>query len=263
MVFVIVTALATTLASIFQCTPIHKAWEVTGSVPGSCINVNALFFANAGLDIFQDALIYVLPMRMLYQLQVPRRQKIALMLVFAVGGFVVITGMIRLNSLKVAQNTPDPSCKQFPLPWLNSRSNEIIDNNYGAAVWSAIECNIGVVCASLPTFKPLIDRFFPSLMGRSASTPKNSVPESSAVKKQSYKLNAGESEFELERGVDWKDLHTSNYGGESNHICRASADGKPTYHLNSSEEHLRGTEVSRTTGGIWKSTSVMVSHGQV
>lgn len=116
MVFVIVTALATTLASIFQCTPIHKAWDVTGSVPGSCINVNALFFANAGLDIFQDALIYVLPMRMLYQLQVPRRQKIALMLVFAVGGFVVITGMIRLNSLKVAQNTPDPSCKQCPLP---------------------------------------------------------------------------------------------------------------------------------------------------
>lgn len=83
-------------------------------MPGSCIHVNSLFLANAGLDIFQDALIYILPMRMLYQIQIPRRQKIALMVVFAVGGFVVITGMLRFNYLIVAQNPPDPSCKATP-----------------------------------------------------------------------------------------------------------------------------------------------------
>ena len=105
------TAVASVTASIFQCTPVRKALD--SSIRGSCIDVNALFFANAGLDIVQDAFIYVLPVRMLYQLQVPRRQKIALMLVFAVGGFVVITGMVRLNYLKAAQNTPDPSCKQL------------------------------------------------------------------------------------------------------------------------------------------------------
>ena len=105
------TAVASVTVSIFQCTPVRKALD--SSISGSCIDVNALFFANAGLDILQDAFIYVLPVRMLYQLQVPRRQKIALILVFAVGGFVVITGMVRLNYLKVAQNTPDPSCKQL------------------------------------------------------------------------------------------------------------------------------------------------------
>ena len=115
MAFVVLSTTACVTGSIFQCNPIHKAWDLTGTVPGSCIDVNALFYANAGLDIFQDALIYVLPMRMLYQLQVPKRQKIALMMVFAVGGFVVITGMIRLNYLKVAQNTPDPSCRRFSL----------------------------------------------------------------------------------------------------------------------------------------------------
>ena len=109
-VFVVLSTAASALASIFQCTPIHKAWN---AIPGSCINVNALFFANAALDIFQDSVIYVLPMRMLYHLQIPGRQKIALMGVFAVGGFVVITGMVRLNFLKKAQNTPDPSCKHI------------------------------------------------------------------------------------------------------------------------------------------------------
>ena len=36
------------------------------------------------------------------------------------------------------------------------------DENYGAAVWSVIECNIGVVRVSLPTFKTLIDHCFPA-----------------------------------------------------------------------------------------------------
>ena len=114
MIFVVISATASVLASMFQCRPIHKAWDAVGQFRGSCLNVNSLFFANAGLEIFQDALIYVLPMRMLYQIQIPLRQKIALMGVFAVGGFVVITGMVRLNFLKVAQNTPDPSCEQLP-----------------------------------------------------------------------------------------------------------------------------------------------------
>ena len=115
MAFVIATAVTFVIITIFQCTPIHKAWDATGKVQGTCVNVNAVFYANAGLDIFQDALIYILPLKMLYQLQVPRRQKIALIGVFTVGGFVVITGMVRLNFLKVAQNTSDPSCQYSPL----------------------------------------------------------------------------------------------------------------------------------------------------
>ena len=63
------------------------------------------------MDIFLDAVIYILPMRTLSQLHAPKRQKGALMGVFAVGAFVVITGMIRLNYLKQAQNTPDPTCE--------------------------------------------------------------------------------------------------------------------------------------------------------
>jgi len=92
MAFAVCSALGCSLASIFQCNPIRKAWDTTSSVHGKCINVSALFYANAGLDIAQDCIIYVLPIRMLYQIQIPRRQKIALMFVFLIGGFVVVTG---------------------------------------------------------------------------------------------------------------------------------------------------------------------------
>lgn len=111
MALVIIPVLVFEGVTIFQCIPIHKAWDATGTVPGTCVHVNAVFYAHAGLDIFQDAVVYVLPLRMLYQLHIPRRQKIALMMIFVVGGFVVITGMVRLKFLRVAQNTQDPSCK--------------------------------------------------------------------------------------------------------------------------------------------------------
>ena len=111
--FVIVTAFACVTAGLFQCSPIAFAWDHTIE-GGTCFNVIALFYTNAGLNIFQDFLIYILPMRMLYQLQIPKRQKVALMVVFAVGGFVCVTGIIRLVYLKTASVSSDPTCGHFP-----------------------------------------------------------------------------------------------------------------------------------------------------
>lgn len=111
MVFVVLTSFSCVVATIFQCTPIPKAWEYPPTSNGSCIHVNSMFYANAGLDIFQDCIIYVLPMRMLYYIQIPKRQKYALMIVFAVGGFVVVTGAIRLYYLQGAQSSSDLPCE--------------------------------------------------------------------------------------------------------------------------------------------------------
>ncbi|KAL8722723.1 MAG: hypothetical protein Q9225_000835 [Loekoesia sp. 1 TL-2023] len=239
MIFVIVSATACVLASIFQCIPIRKAWDTGGTLSGSCINVNALFFANAGLDIFQDALIYILPMRMLYKIQIPKRQRIALMMVFAVGGFVVITGMIRLNYLKVAQNSPDPSY-----------------NNYGGAVWSAIECNIGVVCASLPAFKPLIDHLFPTLMGHSRGPSKVTPHEVTAARRHGYRRKTSQSDLELENGAAWE----TSYPALKNYTSNATAEGGFASNARGSKEHLQSISAG-SNNGIWKSTKVEVSHG--
>jgi hypothetical protein len=39
--------------------------------------------------------------------------------------------------------------------------------NVAAAYWSGIESNCSVICASLPTLRPLFSRFFPQLIGTS------------------------------------------------------------------------------------------------
>jgi hypothetical protein len=78
------SASANVLCCIFQCSPIPAAWDV--SIDGKkCIDVNAFYLANAGTNIMTDLLTYTLPMRMVKNLQLPKKQKISLVMVFGLG----------------------------------------------------------------------------------------------------------------------------------------------------------------------------------
>lgn len=105
------SALAFTIVTIFQCEPISEAWDVTGTVEGTCLSVRAMFYAQAASDISQDLIVFVLPIKMLYKMQLPRRQNYALVPVFAIGAFVVISGCLRLFYIQRAEYSTDPSCK--------------------------------------------------------------------------------------------------------------------------------------------------------
>lgn len=76
--------LVTVFGTIFFCTPVNRFWELD-SVPGTCINITAFFYFAAAFNIITDCIIFVIPMRELRSLQMPRRQRIALMCVFGVG----------------------------------------------------------------------------------------------------------------------------------------------------------------------------------
>ncbi len=65
-------------------TAIPRAWNK--AIPGNCINITKNWYANAGFSIATDLIILMLPMFIIYSLQLPRSQKISLMFVFALGG---------------------------------------------------------------------------------------------------------------------------------------------------------------------------------
>lgn len=44
------------------------------------------------------------------------------------------------------------------------------DDNVAAASWSAVECNVGIICACLPTLRPLISRMMPRLLSTLSGT---------------------------------------------------------------------------------------------
>lgn len=83
--FAVVSAQATAnvLVAAFQCQPVKKAWAST--MPGTCININVFYLCNAALNILTDVLTYTLPIRVIFKLQLPRKQKAALMGTLSLG----------------------------------------------------------------------------------------------------------------------------------------------------------------------------------
>jgi hypothetical protein len=77
----------TVLSAWVNCVPLAKFWDPT--VPGFCFDKKALWFSNSAVHILTDLLILIYPMPVLSSLQLPRKQKFALMAVFALGGLYV------------------------------------------------------------------------------------------------------------------------------------------------------------------------------
>lgn len=82
---VVVYGAWTLFGSIFLCFPVAFFWDKT-IIDGKCLNQFAVWFTNAGVNIAQDVIILFLPMPVLRNLDIPMRQKKALIIVFALGG---------------------------------------------------------------------------------------------------------------------------------------------------------------------------------
>jgi hypothetical protein len=85
--------------------------------------------------------------------QYPRKQKTALVLVFAIGFSTSITSIMRFNSLVRI-----------------SSSRDLTFGNASKATWSAGETNIGIACASQPALHPVLARLLPTLLSSALDT---------------------------------------------------------------------------------------------
>lgn len=74
------------IISIFQCIPVRGAWtRWDGVVEARCVNVNAVGWTCAALNIALDFIVLVLPLRGLAKLAMPWERKIGVLLVFCLG----------------------------------------------------------------------------------------------------------------------------------------------------------------------------------
>jgi hypothetical protein len=136
-------------SAALQCRPISKLW--IPDTPGSCIHVITFYYANAVINIVTDIIIYALPIRILWALQLPKRQRLGLVLLFSLGGLVVVASLIRLATLKALINSTDPTWS------LVSPYN-----------WSTIEIHVGIFITCGPAFKAFVRRYLPRLLGNSS-----------------------------------------------------------------------------------------------
>ncbi|KAF2016638.1 hypothetical protein BU24DRAFT_492692 [Aaosphaeria arxii CBS 175.79] len=139
---------------IFDCVPVDAFWDLTKKPTARCVNETTLWYSNAGLNIATDLLVAILPIKAIWDLQLPKKQKIALVFILTIGWFVCVVSILRLHALvELAQNPQDTT-------WYSTAT----------AYWSAIEVNLGIVCASTPALKALVVKFVPAMLSKSFST---------------------------------------------------------------------------------------------
>jgi hypothetical protein len=95
--FVAALSITTFFFLAFVCVPPSLFWDVAGqaAAPEKCLSqpTQQMFFNLNGIcNIVQDVSIYLLPIPMLWHLQMPIRQKLALGALFSVG-LVAVAGM--------------------------------------------------------------------------------------------------------------------------------------------------------------------------
>ncbi|KAI0432456.1 hypothetical protein F5Y09DRAFT_353534 [Xylaria sp. FL1042] len=131
-----IVCIATTLG---QCTPLEKAWDITRVLPGRCINTTAFFYFTSGFNILTDAWILLLPIPTLRSLKISRHNRYVLYGIFGIGSFATAMSCVRLYSIHIYTLAKDPF------------KDGVLVN-----LWSMVEVNIAIVCASIPALKPLI-----------------------------------------------------------------------------------------------------------
>lgn len=111
-------------------------------------------------NIITDIMLVLSPMPVIKNLHLPRRQRFALMGLFAIGGFVVVVSLLRLIIFVRTNGTAD-------FTW----------ENVTLGLWTETEISVGIICCSAPALKPLVIKILPAF-GSSKGTKGNSYGRS-------------------------------------------------------------------------------------
>ncbi|KAI1385873.1 uncharacterized protein F4822DRAFT_414361 [Hypoxylon trugodes] len=149
---------------IFSCTPIHAYWDHDPTA--KCLDGNITGWMNAVGNIVTDIIILVLPIPVVWKLNLKKGRKWAVIGIFALGFFTCLVSICRM--VFFAKLSADISY-------------DLVD----IAAWGEAESASGLICSSLIALGPLIRRF----SRRFRTSKKNSGTP------QKYTFGAGSNPF--------------------------------------------------------------------
>ena len=78
--------LAFTIVNLLFCIPLHATWDLTYTGPKQCVDNLPSYIANGVSNVVTDALILVLPVRVVWGMQLSMGKKAGLLFIFLLGG---------------------------------------------------------------------------------------------------------------------------------------------------------------------------------
>ncbi len=85
-VMVVVWGISFFFATLFECYPISQVWTTFYGQPRKCYDYLPMFFATVITNMIMDIMILTIPWPMIWKLQMPLRQKVAVTGIFLLGG---------------------------------------------------------------------------------------------------------------------------------------------------------------------------------
>ncbi|KAH7006752.1 hypothetical protein EDB80DRAFT_841889 [Ilyonectria destructans] len=136
---------------LFQCSDVRYLWDST--VKATCWSqrtVQSLSYINTAFNILTDLLFaIVIPVPMLWHLNVHFRTRISLIGILGLGIFASAAAVVKLAYIVNYGKFGD---------WLW--------DSYNLTIWSAVELNVGIIAGSLPSLRPIFKRFLGSIYGK-------------------------------------------------------------------------------------------------
>ncbi|KAL9067079.1 MAG: hypothetical protein Q9157_006929 [Trypethelium eluteriae] len=166
--------IALTFLNVFQCRPVGAAFDAAPPSSAHCVDIIGVYLSSSPVNISTDLAILFLPMPILTAMQLPKKQKIILIVTFGFGIFVAAIDVVRIAYLENAALSRFTEVTQHQS---SSRNSEEDDFSWYASLsymWSAVEVNLGIMCGCVPGLKPLVSRFLPHLLRDPGETSRKS-----------------------------------------------------------------------------------------
>ncbi|KAH7348789.1 integral membrane protein, partial [Rhexocercosporidium sp. MPI-PUGE-AT-0058] len=126
-----------TVVKVFRCSPIPAVWDP--DKPGKCLDGFLLFTIDTSLSILTDVIILILPIPLVWSLQVTTKKKLRTIALLGAGGVATATSIVRLILVLNLDNSPYQ---------LGDQTISIQRIN----LLVTAELSIGIICACLPAF---------------------------------------------------------------------------------------------------------------
>ncbi|MCJ1396873.1 hypothetical protein MMC11_000063 [Xylographa trunciseda] len=150
MTFVVGYLLCNFITQVAGCRPISKFWSPV--TPGYCYDSIKADLAFGSMNWISDFAIFALPWPIVWKLQLTRKEKIGVSLVFMSGAVACIMAVIRCAYMYTDLGSYDRT-------WIAGLT----------FTWSVLEMNTGLICSSAAVLKPFFHYFFVTTTGQPRS----------------------------------------------------------------------------------------------
>ncbi|KAH7275904.1 hypothetical protein B0J15DRAFT_507405 [Fusarium solani] len=178
---VVIWMVVLVFVATFSCNPVEKQWNILIE-HGKCMEQKPVYLGGSLPNVIIDFVLVGMPLPSVFRLNIPLGRRLILAGMFTLGFFICIVSIIRLT-IVMSIRTDD---------------RNVTYNLRDFMLWSTVEINIGLVCACLPSMRPLLQviglsRLFST--GRGTSEPSGPAGNSS-----SYPLSRTEGSRPRKKG---------------------------------------------------------------